>query len=166
MSVVDEILVRVSERRDRSNGSATQAIQVDDGKVRAHVRLRDADRFTCLLDRVEVARLVPSPHEGTTVDRVTAQAAFLTTRLTYLLEHLTVTELDQTHGLAQLRSTTPDTRDGVRCFYEVTLERGAALSLVRYRHEPVSGVKSSIPLVMTTEVLVRVLDDLTAALWV
>lgn len=165
MSIVNELMARISERRDRLGGSLPQRIEVDDGTVRSCVQLLEADRFTYLLDRIEVELLTP-PHEGTPYDRVTAQAEFLTKRLTYLLEPLMVVELDRTHDRAQLRSTLPDTRGGASSFYEIILHGGRAVSLVRYRHEQLSGVKSTTPLVVTAEVLARLLDDLIAALWV
>lgn len=165
MSVVHEFMARMKERRDRSDGGLPRTIEVDDGVVRVHVRLLDEDRFTFLLDRIEVVRLAPGP-DGSVENRVTAQAEFLPKRLTYLLEDLTVTELDHPHDRAQLRSTAPDLRDGASCFYEVILDQGRAVSLVRCRYDQTSGVKSTTPLVMTIEILGRVLDDLIAALWV
>lgn len=87
----------------------------------------------------------------------------LSKRLTYLLEPIAPIEADGDQCVVQMRSTPPQKDDDGRSYYELLVQRGGALSLVRYRKET-GDTRQRIPAQLTGEVLVRLVGDLDAAL--
>lgn len=87
--------------------------------------------------------------------RIAAQVA-------YLLEPLGPVELDQEAATLLMRSTTPSQEDPNRRAYYELLVRSGELSLRRY--ETLSGSpRRLIPMVLSVEVLARLVSDLDGA---
>lgn len=86
----------------------------------------------------------------------------LASELTYLLEPLRVVEVDGNAGAVQMRSHPPYQRDKQARYYEVLVQRGGSLSLVRYERLP-GEPRKAIPANVTEEVFYRLADDFAAA---
>jgi hypothetical protein len=86
----------------------------------------------------------------------------LAAQLTYLMEPLVVLEVDPTGGELEIRSRTPTSRCGQRCYYEIRLKQGGELRLTRVAFDEVTRHRRAIPCHFTREVLERLADDLVA----
>ena len=86
----------------------------------------------------------------------------LASKLTYLLEPLRVVEVDGNAGAVQMRSHPPYQRDKQTKYYEVLVQRGGSLSLVRYERQP-GEARQAISAHVTEEVFYRLADDFAAA---
>lgn len=86
----------------------------------------------------------------------------LASKLTYLLEPLRVIEVDGNAGAVQMRSQPPYQRDKQTRYYEVLVQRGGSLSLVRYERLP-GEPRKAIPAHVTEEVFYRLADDFASA---
>jgi hypothetical protein len=89
-------------------------------------------------------------------------ADVLASKLTYLLEPLRVVEVDGNAGAVQMRSHPPYQRDKQTKYYEVLVQRGGAISLVRYERLP-GEPRQPIAAHVTEEVFYRLADDFAAA---
>jgi hypothetical protein len=87
----------------------------------------------------------------------------LAERLTYLLEPISPIEVDAETCVVQMRSNPPQRDDDGRTYYELLVRRGGEISLARYRKENGAG-RQQISATVTREVLVRLVDDMCAAL--
>jgi hypothetical protein len=83
-------------------------------------------------------------------------------KLTYLLEPLRVVEVDGNAGAVQMRSHPPYQRDKQTKYYEVLVQRGGSISLVRYERQP-GEPRQPIAAHVTEEVFYRLADDFAAA---
>lgn len=86
----------------------------------------------------------------------------LASKLSYLLEPLRVIEIDGEAGAVQMRSHPPYQRENQTRYYEVLVQRGGSLSLVRYERLP-GQARKPIPATVTHEVFFRLADDFAAA---
>ena len=87
----------------------------------------------------------------------------LALKLTYLMEPLIVLEVDAEGGQAELRSEAPTQREGRRTYYELRLNRSAALKLGRICYDESTRKRENIPCQLTREALERLADDLAAS---
>ena len=103
-----------------------------------------------------IRRTAGSAHE--------ARAERLADSVTYLMERLALVEVVETSQQAQLRSAPPHRVDGAVEYYEAFLSREAdgtlKVHLTRYRSDTATQHRTSVPLNLTREVLLRLLDDL------
>lgn len=83
-------------------------------------------------------------------------------KLTYLLEPLRVIEIDGQQGAVQMRSHPPYQREQQTRYYEVLVQRGGSISLVRYERQP-GEPRTPIAATVTEEVFYRLADDFAAA---
>jgi hypothetical protein len=89
-------------------------------------------------------------------------ADHLASKLTYLLEPLRVVEIDGEAGAVQMRSHPPYQREHQKRYYEVLVQRGGSISLVRYERQP-GEPRTPIAATVTQEVFYRLADDFAAA---
>lgn len=94
------------------------------------------------------------------IDSLRAWADRLAARVTYLMEPLTVIEVDAQGGEVELRSQAPTPREGRRSYYEARLDRRPALRLYRVCFDEATRKRAPVPFQITTEVLQRLADDL------
>lgn len=93
--------------------------------------------------------------------QLTRIADALASKLTYLLEPLRVIEVDGQAGAVQMRSHPPYQRERQTRYYEVLVQRGGSLSLVRYERPP-GQARNPIAAHVTREVFHRLADDFAA----
>jgi hypothetical protein len=98
---------------------------------------------------------------GAETPKLSRIADQLASKLTYLLEPLRVIEIDGQAGAVQMRSHPPYQREHTR-YYEVLVQRGGSISLVRYERQPGQG-RTPIAATVTEEVFYRLADDFAAA---
>lgn len=127
----------------------TDGLQLD-------VTITDADRLSY---QIESLSLQKTEKEGSVLARVKLQAAQLEQQITYLLEDIALIELDRLACRAQLKSRVPRHEGDSIYYYELLLDQGDALSLVRTRYDKDSGTKTTIPMTLTGEVVERLLND-------
>jgi hypothetical protein len=94
--------------------------------------------------------------------QLTRIADRLASKLTYLLEPLRVIEVDGQAGAVQMRSHPPYQRQQQTRYYEVLVERGGSLSLVRYERLPGQS-RTRLAATVTREVFHRLAEDFAAA---
>lgn len=97
-------------------------LMVDDAGVTARLELFDHDRYSVTLRGLEIG---PVQHgEGDARAYLSARAAEIARRMSYLEEPLAVWELDGGEKLAQLRSSPPLREGEAVSYWEVTLWAG------------------------------------------
>lgn len=138
-------------------GSRDMCASADNGRL--EVTIANADKMS-------VAFTSFAFHSDRLANAETAQlsriADTLASKLTYLLEPLRVVEIDGNAGAVQMRSYPPYQRDKQTKYYEVLVQRGGSISLVRYERQP-GEPRQPIAAHVTEEVFYRLADDFAAA---
>lgn len=115
---------------------------VADEKIGVTLILADYDRYSAALSYLEVTRNDLSPNDKELKDYLQQQAEQIVKRLTYLAEPLALVELDETEGIAQVRSA-PPSQDGETITYweaELRARPHSQVRLSRYCWSPeISG---------------------------
>ncbi len=134
-------------------------VQAAQGREQAELELAELDRLAA-----SVARLVVSSTRlaGVELEQLRALGEQLAGRLCYLLEPLRVIECDGEACAVQMRSSQPHRQGEDRYFYELWLRRGGQMELVRW-HTVHGAVKEPVPMQLTREILLRLVDDLQQA---
>lgn len=86
-------------------------------------------------------------------------ASVLATRLTGLLEPLSLLECDTTRGTAMLRSQQPMKHEKDLFFYELLVQQSGEAQLRRYENQ-IGGTRQQVPFVLTREALAKGIADL------
>lgn len=79
-----------------------------------------------------------------------------------LLEPLTVVEVDAAQSRALVRSGPPTTCGDKVSYYELVLDGTSSALVRRYEGSHVAAKRTQVPFVLTNEVLVKLVDDVTA----
>ncbi|MEN9936470.1 MAG: hypothetical protein RLZZ387_3049 [Chloroflexota bacterium] len=146
-------------------GEGDRCIGVDVDRAHARLDFVDHDRYSVALRALEVeldARSAPVDARA----ELSARAAEVTRRLSYLEEPLAVWELEGGERTAQLRSSPPQ-REGEEIFYwEVALRGGErpAASITRYRWTPGMPEREPVVYPATFALIGRIADSLGVAL--
>lgn len=93
-----------------------------------------------------------------------AWADALCKQVTYLLENIGPLESDVAAQTILIRSTPPVKQPDQTMFYEMLVQAPGTLSLRRYRRFVHSGDRSSCDIQITHEVLVKLVQDIVAAI--
>ena len=93
-----------------------------------------------------------------TVDSLKALSTKIQQRLTYLLEPISLLEVDAESVSIQMRSSPPQVGDDGRSYYELLVRRGGEVTLRRY-HKAAGQPRQIVPANVTREVLARLADD-------
>ncbi len=136
-------------------GPRTFSAPADNGSGTLVAHVSDADNFSVCFDSLEFqsARLA-----GLETAQLTRIADALAKKLTYLLEPLRVVEIDGEAGAVQMRSHPPYQSPQQTRYYEVLVQRGGSLSLIRYEREQ-GQARRAIAAHVTNEVFLRLADD-------
>lgn len=126
-----------------------------------HLHLRfaieDFDKFSYLLDEIRLKALDVS---DTNLDFAVLEqrAKTVIAKLTYLVENLSVVEADQNSSKIQIRSLSPEKKEGVVTYFEIILEPNS-LTFARIQSNQ-EGLRVTIPFQLTKEVFERLVNDL------
>lgn len=154
--------ILIAQLRDTEQ-PATQPLAVAHGAQNAELSFFDRDRYSVALRELAVGVGTAAPADARAF--LSAAAAGVARRLSFLEEPLAVWELDGGEGLAQLRSS-PPLRDGDEVSYwEVTLWAAPARAqAARYRWQPGMAEREVLAYPATFALLGRIADGLAAAL--
>ena len=151
------------ERLRNTEQPATQPLTVAHGAQSAELAFFDRDRYS-----VTMRDLAVGAGGATTADArafLSAAAAAVARRLSFLEEPLAVWELDGAEGTAQLRSSPPQREGEEVSYWEVTLWAAPARAqAARYRWEPGMAEREVLAYPATFALLGRIADGLVAAL--
>lgn len=130
----------------------------------AGLLVSDYDRYSVALDELMVADDRPAPADAHAY--LSASAAAVARRLSFLEEPLAVWELDGAEGTAQLRSSPPLREDDQVSYWEVVLTAGVqpAARAARYRWAPGMAERELVVYPATFALLGRLADALAEAL--
>jgi hypothetical protein len=83
-------------------------------------------------------------------------------RITYLLEHIGPLERDEQNGQILIRSTPPSKQAAGTKYYEIMLKSRGSGRFTLKRYESIAGShgRLPVPMQMTHEVLLKLVDDL------
>ena len=128
-------------------------------------KVLDSSRLGSALHSLSVWSGHPDSLNGT---GIADQATAIARQVSYLVESLALLELDRAGQRALLRSAPPrETADAVE-YFEGWLTREASgtasFSLHRYRHGNNDMSRQAVPVILTHEVLERLVDDLASIL--
>jgi hypothetical protein len=135
-------------------------VVVEDGPHRLTLHLSALDSVGLGFQALEFHTTVLSP---ATSDSLRSWGERLAGRITYLLEPLSVLEVDSAGEEVQVRSQTPTTRAERRGYYEIRLFKLGMLRMERFAFDEQTRQRRSIPCQLTREVLERLADDLAAS---
>lgn len=139
--------------------SGSKVIEVQEAHRRLTCEINALDSLACTTSRLA---LQTTALAEASMDRIKQISESLASRLTYLLEPISPIEADAEKCVVQLRSNPPQKDSDGSTYFELLVERGGQLSLVRYQKS--SGEpRRVIPAQLTREVLFRLIDDFTAA---
>jgi hypothetical protein len=141
--------------------SAEKVLVVDDPASgwKAAVSAECVDTLGCRLHEVVLTRTVPLAGGVS----LTEQAGRIANRVTGLLESLRLIEVDNKHGLAQLRSESPARRGDNLQYYEVLRHADGTTRLGRFEAQPgAAGKRKAIAFTLTHEALAKVVTDLAS----
>ena len=96
------------------------------------------------------------------LDDLKAWGGRVASRLTYLMEPLSLLEADPVGGEVILRSQSPTPRDGRRSYYEAHLRRTGVMKFDRVTYDEATKRRRVVSCKFTNEVLERLVDDLVA----
>jgi hypothetical protein len=96
------------------------------------------------------------------LDDLRAWGGRVASRLTYLMEPLSLHEADAVAGEVVLRSQSPTPRNAKRSFFEARLRKTGTLRFDRIVYDETTRRRQPVPCQFTNEVLERLVDDLVA----
>jgi hypothetical protein len=145
------------------DGDPHKIVTALDGSAQATIEFFDHDRFSVTLRTLDVGG---APAASDVRAYLSARAAEIARRLTYLEEPLAVWELDGGERVAQLRSSPPQREDQEVSYWEVTLTAGArpGARMARYRWAPGMAEREMVAYPATFALVGRMVDSLAAAL--
>lgn len=113
------------------------------------------------LELSELTMFVPQL-QNAAFDQVKQWAQDLSQRITYLLENIGPLEFDPAAGQVLIRSSPPGQLANGAQFYEIMLSStgNGTFSLRRYKSVQGKPGRDQVPMQMTIEVLLRLIDDL------
>lgn len=101
-----------------------------------------------------------APGSPAAFGRLSRVAENVSSKLTYLLEPLTLIEQEEGEQFLLIRSVPPHRQEGSIDYYEIRLVGGTYLSLERYSYQRDRRIREGKAMVFTREVFERLLEDL------
>lgn len=146
-------------------GSAMPATlqAADPTGVEVRLELSQVDPLGCAL--TELALFVPAL-QNAAFDALRQWATGLSQKITYLLESLGPLEFDPQAGTVLIRSTPPDQLASGTQYYEIMLSSQGAgtFKLRRYRSTKGQPGRDGVDMLLTHEVILKLVDDLIATI--
>ncbi len=142
---------------------STSVTLTDPGGIMLTIDFLAVDSMGCSFEQMVID--VPSM-QGVAFDVLKKWAENLSRRITYLLENIAPLEFDETAGEALIRSTPPDQLPDGTQYYEILLQTLGAgrFSLKRFASIKGQPGRSQVPMTATHEVILKLADDLVAAI--
>ena len=134
-------------------------LECHDAGHRLRCQLSALDKLGCAFQMFEVRS---DSLASASMDRLKELSEALSRRLTYLLEPISLVEVDADQRVVQLRSNPPQKDETGTSYYELLVASGGRLSLRRYAKSP-GNPRQPIPAQVTREVFFRLVADFAAA---
>jgi hypothetical protein len=143
---------------------AENTLLVQDAPLRAKLEFSDRDRYSLTLRELTVGADGAVPSDARAY--LSATAAEVARRLSFLEEPLAVWELDGGERVAQLRSSPPQRDGDTVAYWEVTLWSGdePGARAVRYQWSPGMAEREVLAYPATFALIARMADGLADAL--
>ncbi len=148
---------REFERIAVVNGSGLVSITTPAGQLDCD--LTSVDSIACAFERFE---WTTDRFANATTGQLKKICEALSSRLSYLLEPISLIESDNDACVVQLRSNPPSREEDKTSYYELVASRGGSLKLCRFAKQP-GAVRQVIPANVTREVFHRLASDFAAA---
>jgi hypothetical protein len=144
-------------------GEPHKIVTALDASAQATLEIFDHDRFSVTLHTLDIGG---ASFEGDARAYLSARAAEIARRLSYLEEPLAVWELDGGERVAQLRSSPPQREGEEVSYWEITLAAGLrpGARMTRYRWAPGMAEREVVAYPATFALVGRMVDSLEAAL--
>lgn len=125
------------------------------------VAFLQVDSLSCAVDEIQLK--LPS-QSSVSLQALEDWATKLCSKITYLLEHIGPLELDAQNQEALIRSTPPSQQSTGTKYYEIILKSRNRGWFSLRRFESVKGLpgRTPVPMQLTHEVLLKLVDDLVA----
>lgn len=153
---LQEFLARENRARNDSQGLIFQTIF---DKIETKVIINDSDKFSFLIQRLEIR----GSDMMVTADKLKEFANLIISRLTYLVEHFQLVELDPHNLKLQLRSQPPQRADHIISFFEILMDQTGRLTLLRYEKDEDKGTVTTVPFQVTKDLLIKLTNDMIDA---
>lgn len=142
---------------------APQPLEVSNGLLHTELAFLDRDRYSVTMRELTVGADTGAPEDARAF--LSAAAAAVARRLSFLEEPLAAWELDGGEGMAQLRSSPPQREADEIAYWEVTLWAGQPRAhAARYRWAPGMVERELVAYPATFALLGRMADALAEAL--
>ena len=168
MSIGKQITERLRRLADGDRSvleaGAENTLLVLDAPLRAKLEFSDHDRYSLTLRELTVGTGGAVPNDARVY--LSATAAEVARRLSFLEEPLAVWELDGGERVAQLRSSPPQREGDTVAYWEVTLWAGdePGARAVRYQWSPGMAEREVLAYPATFALIARMADGMAAAL--
>ena len=133
--------------------------QVND--VHFRILVHDFDKFSFQIEGFELSTLRKSNISAGELEK---RSNWITKKITYLLEDFKVVELDANNLKLQLRSVSPESDSVNLLYFEILLHAAGAILLTRYQFNKETQTRTRIPYHVTSEVLIKLINDLAGAI--
>jgi hypothetical protein len=160
MTLGETVLEKLTEWRPPSTGRQVLTVAHEASGWVAVFTVDRQDDLGCVLWDATLRRTAEPADDSTKA--LEAWAGRAASRVTGLLEALTVVEIDRPRGQALLRSNDPSRRKDDVHYYEVLLKGTREAVLRRYHGSHQGTRREQVPFTLTHEALAKVASDLTA----
>ena len=143
---------RINDQLQSTSPDQSVDIRGTDEKLRVEVKLADCGRLGCLLDGLQL--------EHTEDGHLAVDPVQIAKKINYLEERLEIIETEGKAGRTILRSAPPRREDQSTSFFEMVLDRSTRLSLARYKYDPRTRKRTSVPAPLSRDTLERLIGDL------
>lgn len=158
-----DALARDPATADSMKAGTSTLVSATEDRFHVTLALTSVGQAGVAFETLELTTRDPSTSTTLDGDALKAWGERLVRRLSYLMEPLSILEIDTVGGEADLRSARPTTRDGHRYYYEMRLAGDGSLRLRRKAYDESQRRGSAVPCQMTREMLDRFVDDLVEA---
>jgi hypothetical protein len=157
MAVKQQIIQRLQAFASAGPGPFQLDEAVPQGRVTATIET--ADRLACAFHSLQLE----SPSlANKSIDELKTLSNQLCAKVCYLLEPISLIEIDSDTCTTQLRSNPPAKEDNHTFYYEILVKRGGTIAFCRYQKQA-GNVRQTVPANLTHEVIGRLVEDFVAA---
>ena len=159
MSITNELVKAVDRLASDPDRGADPQLQVCEGQAQLTISFEAIDAIGCAFHRI---RWYTPALAHADLNRLQRLSDRLSQRLNYLLEPVVTDEIDGESGVARLRSDPPSRGTEGTTYYELFARRGGEVELQRFRAAR-GAQRVAIPALVTREVLMRLVEDITCS---
>lgn len=133
-------------------------------EIHLHTEISDFDKFSYLIWKLELKNLKESIDINNITDILKKRAAFLAGNVKYLLEDLSVLEIDSINTKVQLRSVLPYKEGDMLSYFEILMDGHCKITVERFQQKKGENQREQIPFQLTEEVFERLINDMATSI--